>query len=194
MRVLAISPEELWLDLEDVARETAVRELTMYKIGRQVEIADARRADGAVGDRPARVGGARARRDRRRARRPLPSTRGCAAPTTRSWSPPTPASTCWSRRPRPAALTQALTAAGAEPVSAEAAELVRIEHGPPALRRRHERREPARRGRHRRARRELHEGLLRRSGAGRAHVPQGPSQPPPARPAALGAGGARHRR
>ena len=41
MRVLAISPEELWLDLEAVARETALRELTMYKIGRRVEIADA---------------------------------------------------------------------------------------------------------------------------------------------------------
>ena len=44
MRVLSISPEELWLDVEAVAFETALRELTMYKIGRRVEVAEAERA------------------------------------------------------------------------------------------------------------------------------------------------------
>ena len=41
MRVLVIAPEEVWLDLEEVAKEPVQRELRMYKIGRRVDIADA---------------------------------------------------------------------------------------------------------------------------------------------------------
>ncbi len=40
MRVLAIGPEELWLVLEAVAKDAVLRELSKYKIGRRVEIAD----------------------------------------------------------------------------------------------------------------------------------------------------------
>ena len=184
-------PEELWLDLEEVARETALRELTMYKIGRRVEIDDGRRPHGAVRDRAARVGGARARRYRRRARRLPPSTRGRTAPTTRSWPPPTrlrPAGRAGRSRGPDASAERGGRRAGVGGRGRGRAHRAR----PPALRRRHERREPPGRGRHRRAGRELHEGLLRRPGAGRAHVPQGTSQPPPAGPAALGAGRARH--
>jgi tRNA-modifying protein YgfZ len=130
MRVLAMSPEELWIDLEEVARDVAVRELKMYKIGRKVEIDDG--AERTV----VSVIGPRAWDAIERA--------GLAA-----GSPPAPEHT-WVRGSDGAVvvateagfdllvapavsgpLTQALTAAGAEPVSAEAAELVRIEHGRP---------------------------------------------------------------
>jgi len=40
MRVLRISPEEIWLDTEPVALEGARRHLEMYKIGREVTIVD----------------------------------------------------------------------------------------------------------------------------------------------------------
>jgi len=40
MRILVLSGEELWLDLEAVAREAAVSELKKYKIGRRVEVQD----------------------------------------------------------------------------------------------------------------------------------------------------------
>jgi folate-binding protein YgfZ len=40
MRVLRLGPEEVWIDTEPVALETARRHLEMYKIGREVELAD----------------------------------------------------------------------------------------------------------------------------------------------------------
>jgi tRNA-modifying protein YgfZ len=130
MRVLAISPEELWLDVEDVSHETAVRELTMYKIGRQVEIADA--PDRTV----LSVIGPRAWEALERA--------GIAS------GPPPASEHAWVRgrdetivaatdtgfdllvtRAAAGPLMDALASAGAEPVSAEAAEIVRIERGRP---------------------------------------------------------------
>jgi tRNA-modifying protein YgfZ len=130
MRVLAISPEELWVDVEDVSHETTLRELKTYKIGRQVEIADA--PDRAV----LSVIGPRAWEALDRA--------GIAA------GPPPAPEHAWVRGRddavvaatdmgfdllvTPAAarpLMDALAAAGAELVSAEAAEIVRIEHGRP---------------------------------------------------------------
>ncbi len=131
MRVLVISPQELWLDLEGVAHDTALRELTMYKIGRQVEILDAG-ADRAV----LSVIGPRAWEVLERA--------GIA-----DGSPPVPEH-AWVRGRGDAvvaatdvgcdliaapsdvaSLAEALTGAGAEPVSTGAAELVRIEQGRP---------------------------------------------------------------
>ena len=53
-----------------------------------------------------------------------------------------------------------------------------------ALRRRDGHRDDARRGRHRRARGQLHEGLLHRPGDGRPPPLQGQAEPPPARAAA----------
>ena len=41
VRVRAISPQEAWLEVEGAALQTALRELSMYRIGRQVEVADA---------------------------------------------------------------------------------------------------------------------------------------------------------
>jgi folate-binding protein YgfZ len=130
MRVLAISAEELWLDLEGVAHERAVRELTMYKIGRRVEIdADAERTVLSV------IGP-----------RAWDALAGAGIVTG---SPPAPEH-AWVRARdgavvaatdtgfdllaapgAAAALAEALRGAGAEPVSAGAAELVRIERGRP---------------------------------------------------------------
>jgi folate-binding protein YgfZ len=130
MRVLSISPEELWLDLETVALETAQRELTMYKIGRRVEIAgDTERtvvsvigprawealqqADIVSGDAPApEHSWVRGRDD------------AVVVATDTGFDLVVEAGAA-------AALVDALTAAGAAPVSPEAVEVVRIEHGRP---------------------------------------------------------------
>jgi tRNA-modifying protein YgfZ len=40
MRVLRISPDELWIDVEAVALPAARRHLEMYKVGREVEVAE----------------------------------------------------------------------------------------------------------------------------------------------------------
>ena len=64
---------------------------------------------------------------------------------------------------------------------------------PAALRRRPRRHDDPAGGRPQRARGQLHEGLLRRPGDGRAPVLQGQAEPPPARPAAVRAGADRHR-
>jgi tRNA-modifying protein YgfZ len=40
LRVLAVGPEELWLDTEPIALEPVLADLRMYKIGRRVELAD----------------------------------------------------------------------------------------------------------------------------------------------------------
>ena len=63
----------------------------------------------------------------------------------------------------------------------------------PALRRRPRRHDDPAGGRPQRARRLLHEGLLRRPGDGRAPLLQGQAEPPPARAAAVGARRRRHR-
>ncbi len=47
MRVLRVGPEALWLDLEPEALPAVLRHLSMYKIGREVEVAD-RSADLAL--------------------------------------------------------------------------------------------------------------------------------------------------
>ncbi len=130
MRVLAISPEELWLDLEEVAHETAVRELKLYKIGRKVEIADA--ADRTV----LSVIGPRAWDAIERAGIAEGSPPASEHAWVRSRDEAVVAATDsgFDLLVAPAAvgpLKDALSAAGAEPVSAEAAELVRIERGRP---------------------------------------------------------------
>ncbi len=130
MRVLAISPEELWLDLEGVAHETAMRELTMYKIGRKVEIADApqRTVLSVIGPQAWEV-----------LERAGIATGAAPAPE-HAWvrglhdALVAATDTGYDLLVAPAAagtLTDALTAAGAGPVSAETAELVRIARGRP---------------------------------------------------------------
>ena len=131
MRVLAMSPEELWLDLEQVAHETALRELTMYKIGRKVEISD------GEGERTVlSVIGPRAWEVLERAA----IVEGSAPAPEHTWVRGRDEAVVVATdtgfdllvtRAAARPLTDALTAAGAEPVSAEAAELVRIEQGRP---------------------------------------------------------------
>lgn len=63
MRVLRLGPDEIWIDTEPVALETARRHLEMYKIGREVELADvsAERAIlSLIGPRAVEVAGAAA--------------------------------------------------------------------------------------------------------------------------------------
>ena len=82
---------------------------------------------------------------------------------------------------------------GVEPVSEEAVECLRIESGRPAARVRHGRRDDASGGGHQRARRELHQGLLRGPGDGRAAALPGQAQPASARPSPVRARTARKR-
>jgi folate-binding protein YgfZ len=60
MRVLRLSPEEIWIDTEATALAPARRHLEMYKIGRQVEVEDAtegRALLSLIGPRSAEVAG-----------------------------------------------------------------------------------------------------------------------------------------
>ena len=192
MRILVRRPEELWLDTEADALEAVLRDLRMYKIGRQVEIADRTAERTILSLIGPRVG--RGRSAARRRRRGTASDRarvGARRGRRASSSPPTPASTCCSTAARRRRAARRCSPRAPNRCRRGAAEVLRIERGRPALRRRHERRRTCPARRHRRARGELHEGLLRRPGAGRAHAPQGPAQPPPARAAAVGAGRAR---
>ena len=129
MRVLAISPEELWLDLEEVAHETALRELKMYKIGRKVEIDDADRTVlSVIGPRAWETLTSAAVAD---GDPPAPEH---AWVRSRDETVVAATDSGFDLLVAPAVagpLMQALSAAGAEAVSAEAAELVRIERGRP---------------------------------------------------------------
>jgi folate-binding protein YgfZ len=63
MRVLRISPEEIWIDTEPEAPEATRRHLETYKIGREVAVADvtaARAILSLIGPRSAEVAGAAA--------------------------------------------------------------------------------------------------------------------------------------
>ena len=63
MRVLRTRPEEIWIDTEPEALEAARRHLEMYKIGREVEVADvtAERAIlSLIGPRSVEIAGAAA--------------------------------------------------------------------------------------------------------------------------------------
>jgi len=131
MRVLAITPEELWLDLEGSAKDAVLRELSMYKIGRRVEIADAG-AERAV----LSVIGPRAWDALRRAG----LAEGDAPAGEHTWVrgagevPIVATDTGFDLLVAPAALAgarDALAGAGAPPVAAEAAEVVRMERGRP---------------------------------------------------------------
>jgi folate-binding protein YgfZ len=130
MRVLSLSPEELWLDVEAVAHETALRELQMYKIGRQVEVAAAERAViSVVGPRAWEV----------LQRAGIPATDAAPAPE-HAWvkgrddSVIAATDVGFDVLVAPAgagSLTEALVDAGAQVVTPEAADVLRIERGRP---------------------------------------------------------------
>ena len=119
----------------------------MYKIGRQVEIAD-RTAErtilSLIGPASGRLAGGVAAG----ARPPREHAWSCAVGDCGRSPPPTSGSTCCRAGRRPTALRGALLERGRATRSARRPpRSLRIEHGLPAPRRRHERREPARRGR-----------------------------------------------
>ena len=127
MRVLRLASDEIWLDTEPEGTGAALRHLQMYKIGREVEVADessSRSITSLVGPRSAEIAGSP----------PLPEfaaeTIGvagteCTAVGTHEGidliAPATDA----------ARLRDALLGAGAAPVDLEAAEILRVEAGVP---------------------------------------------------------------
>ncbi len=125
MRVLRLSPEEIWIDTEPEALEAARRHLQTYKIGRQVEVADAERAlFSLIGPRSAEIA----------TTPPLPLYRcerltahgvECLAVGTRDGIDLIAAADDAER------LREALVAAGAPEVVPEVAEILRIEAGRP---------------------------------------------------------------
>ena len=129
MRVMSLTPEELWLDVEAAASETVLRELRMYKIGRRVDVAEADRTVlSVIGPRAwdalAEAG----------------VVSGSAPAPEHSWvhgrdgAVVVATDTGYDLLVPPAAcdsLLQALQNAGVEQVSSEAVEVLRIERGRP---------------------------------------------------------------
>src|SRR4029077_16565491 len=127
MRVLRTSPEEIWIDTEAEALEPAQHHLEMYKIGREVAIADltAERAIlSLIGPRSVEIAGTAALPEHTFE---MTSFNGieCIAVGTNGGIDLITKST------DTAALCDALTAAGAVEIGPEAAEVVRIEAGTP---------------------------------------------------------------
>jgi folate-binding protein YgfZ len=131
MRVIARSPEEAWLELEEVARETVLRELSMYRIGRKVEIADAtaeRTTLSVIGPRARDIVLAAGVV----AQPPPDNEHGWVAAGDDGVAVATDAGVDVLLAPSAvAAAREALERAGAVAVSAPAAELARIERGRP---------------------------------------------------------------
>jgi len=125
MRVLRLAPDEVWVDTESEAFEAVRRHLGMYKIGRQVEVADAERAIlSLVGPRSAELAGTAA----------LPED-ACEATAVAGIECVAAGTAAGIDLICAAAETErlraALLAAGAVEVSPEAAEILRVESGTP---------------------------------------------------------------
>ncbi len=127
MRVLRTAPDEVWIDTEPEALEAVLRHLEMYKIGRQVEIADLtaeRTILSLIGPRSVEVAGTAA----------LPE-HACEATSVAGVECLTVGTRdgidLVAAREDSAPLREALLAAGADEVSREAAEVLRIEAGTP---------------------------------------------------------------
>ena len=174
---------ELWLDTERVGAAGAVRHAAPRRASAGTRAAQAH----------ARAGAALARRARRRAgrgRRPRPPS----TPTPRASSA---ARRCCSSRTdlgvdvvcaAEDADARARRPATAPAVPEAAAEVLRVESGRPRYGVDLDDATIPQEAGPQRARRELHEGLLRRPGDRRAPALQGQAQPPPARAAAVGPG------
>jgi tRNA-modifying protein YgfZ len=127
MRILRTAPERFVLDTEIVSRDAVLRDLRMYKIGRRVEIADTtdRSLVSLIGP------GADAVTETAIGARPGPEehslveVEGVVAVRTDTGID------LIADRDAAAVLQERLLAAGARPVSFEAAEIVRIESGRP---------------------------------------------------------------
>jgi folate-binding protein YgfZ len=127
MRVLRTSAEEIWIDTEPEALEAARRHLEMYKIGREVAIADLTAERGIlslVGPRSVEIAGTAALPEYASENIGISGVACLAVGTADGIDLIVKASDT-------AGLRNALTGAGAVEVDAAAAEVVRIEAGTP---------------------------------------------------------------
>jgi folate-binding protein YgfZ len=127
MRVLRLAPDELWIDTEAPARETVLRHLTMYSVGRDVTVADVtdeRAILSLIGPRSVEIA-ATAVLPEHASEAASAGGVECLAVGTAEGIDLIAAATDAER------LREALLAAGAAEVSAEAAEVLRIEAGRP---------------------------------------------------------------
>jgi folate-binding protein YgfZ len=127
LRVLRLAPDEVWLDTEPEGLEAASKHLRMYKIGRDAEVADvsAERAIlSLIGPRGAEIAATAVLPEHAR-EETLVGGVECLAVGTAAGIDLICAA---AEAPK---LRDALLAAGAAEVSAEAAEIVRIEAGVP---------------------------------------------------------------
>jgi folate-binding protein YgfZ len=127
MRVLRLSPEEIWIDTEPEALAAAQRHLEMYKVGRDVAIANLtseREILSLIGPRSAEIAGT--------AVLPEHASEAARCGGVECLAVGTANGIDLIAKPAEAAsLRDALTGAGAAEVSPEAAEVVRIEAGTP---------------------------------------------------------------
>jgi folate-binding protein YgfZ len=127
MRVLRLAAEEIWLDTEAEALEAVRRHLETYKIGRQVEVEDVtaeRAIASAIGPRSVEVAGTAVLPEHASEATVVGGVDCLAVGTTEGIDLIAAAADAGRLR-------AALLAAGAAEVSAEAAEVLRIEAGRP---------------------------------------------------------------
>jgi len=127
MRVLRIEPEEIWIDTEPEALAAAKRHLEMYKIGREVAIADltAERAIlSLIGPRSVEIAATAALPEHASEAAKVGGIECLAVGTAEGID-------LIAKAANAANLREALTGAGAVEVGAEAAEVLRIEAGTP---------------------------------------------------------------
>jgi folate-binding protein YgfZ len=127
LRVLRAGPEEILLDFEPAARDAALRHLTMYSIGRDVQVVDAteeRAILSLIGPRAAEIAGTPPLPEFANERATIAGIDCLAVGTRDGIDLFCPA----AERER---LLAALLEAGAAEVSAEAVEIVRVEAGVP---------------------------------------------------------------
>jgi folate-binding protein YgfZ len=128
MRVLRLDPEDFWLDLEPDRGPAALRHLRTYSIGRELEIADAGpgwSVTSLIGPRAAELTGAEGLGPEHAQRhRDWDGVEVLAVATDLGID-------LITRTGDTATLRELLRAAGAVEVSAEAAEIVRVESGRP---------------------------------------------------------------
>jgi len=136
MRVLRLDPDRVWLDTEAEALEAASRHLQTYKIGREVEIADLsgeRALFSLLGPRSVEVAGTAALPEHAHEATRVGGVECLAVGTADGIDlivgvPDSPSGDLADELER---VREALTAAGAVPVGAGAAEILRIEAGRP---------------------------------------------------------------
>jgi tRNA-modifying protein YgfZ len=127
MRVLRSGPDEIWIDTEAEALAAALRHLEMYKIGREVAIADltAERAIlSLIGPRSVEIAGSAALPEQAHEAVKIGGVECLAVGTADGID-------LIAKSGDAADLREALTDAGAVEVGSEAAEVVRIEAGVP---------------------------------------------------------------